>query len=358
MTRSLSERDDVDLSLFATRSDCESLETDLAPDLSRIRRNRIPGGDRFARMWFMGLRAQGIDRWSDGLDWVYCPKEQPVATKRARLAVNVHDMLAVEPPIDGLQRRSSCRSRFRWALVMRQISRADLVTTVSEFSRERLISHLRISPDRVVVTGNGVTDLYFRRPQAGDEEILNRYGVQPQKYFFSVGSLTARKGGDLLLDAEARVRRAGYDAPILLSGRRHDADLLKRYEAVHAKDPSCSLRLLGFVTDEEQAVLLTHALALLFPSRYEGFGIPAIEAMAAGTIAVCARTAALPEVVEEAGLLIEPNSAEELGRAMIALIEDEINRQPLIARGRERAEQFRWERCVDRLLNAMSTRSR
>src|SRR5690606_16680982 len=113
-------------------------------------------------------------------------------------------------------------SRLRWGHAMQYIGRADLVTTVSEFTRERLISHLRIDPDRVVVTGNGVTEVYFRQPQVGDAEILKRYGVQPQEYFFSVGSLTRRKGGDVLLDAEVNVRAAGLRLPILLSGRRHD----------------------------------------------------------------------------------------------------------------------------------------
>src|SRR5690606_36040522 len=115
-------------------------------------------------------------------------------------------------------------------------------------------------------------------------------------------------------------------------------------------DQDCSLRLLGFVSDEDQAVLMTHALALLFPSRYEGFGIPALEAMAAGTVAVCARSAALPEGVREAGMLVEPNSAVELTQVMMLLARGEIDRESLIIQGRRRAESFRWECCVNRLL--------
>jgi glycosyltransferase involved in cell wall biosynthesis len=353
MTRSLSQRSDIDLSLFATQSDCLSIESHLDSPLFAIRRNVIPGSDRFARMWFMGLRAQGIDRWSEGLDWVYCPKEQPVATHRARLAVNVHDLLAVEPSIDGLPRRSSWRSRLRWTHVMRQIARADVVTTVSEFTRDRLIAHLPIDPDRVVVTGNGVTDVYFRRPEAGDEEVLGRYGVRSQEYFFSVGSLTGRKGGDVLLDVEARMRELGIELPMLLSGQRHDADLLRRFQATRTSGDRGLLRLLGFVSDEDQAVLLSHAVALLFPSRYEGFGIPALEAMAAGTVVVCTRTAALPEVVGEAGLLVKPNSAEELTDVITSLSRGEIDRKSLIVGGRKHAEQFRWDCCVSRLMEAM-----
>ncbi len=357
MVGSIGQRDDVDLSLVASQSDYHVAEAIAAERVGQTVVHRLPGGDRLTRLMFISTRCLPVDRWVDGIDWLYCSKEQPVATRSVRLAVNVHDILTVEPLIDGLHNKPSWQSRWRWSQSLKRIRRAELVTTVSEFTKGRLVERFQFDPDRVVVVGNGVSSLYFRERQASDHEVLERYGVRPQEYFFSSGSLTRRKGGDLLMAAGRLLKAAGHRVPILLSGRRHDRELLQEYEATAATEPDPSLRLLGYIPDEDQAVLLSHALALAFPSRYEGFGIPALEAMAAGTIAVCSRIPALAEVAGESGLFVEPNSADHLAEAMASLINGDVDREDYLGRGRRRAAEFRWERCADRLVNAMHDRA-
>ncbi len=358
MVGAIGKRDDVDLSLVASQTDCHVAEEIAADRIGQAVVHRLPGGDRLTRLMFIGARCLPVDRWVDGIDWLYCSKEQPVACRNVRLAVNVHDILTVEPQIDGLNNKPSWQSRWRWSQSLKRIRRADLVTTVSEFTKGRLVDRFHFDPDRIVVVGNGVSDLYFREPQESDHEVLEKYDVRPQGYFFSSGSLTRRKGGDLLMAAGRLLREAGHRVPILLSGRRHDRDLLREYEATAATEPDPSLRLLGYIPDEDQAILLSHALALAFPSRYEGFGIPALEAMAAGTIAVCSRIPALTEVAGENGLFVDPNSANQLAETMACLIKGDADRDRYLVRGRRRAAAFRWEHCADRLVNAMRTNAR
>ncbi len=353
MVRAIGSRDDVTLSLVASQSDCHVAEAIAAERIGDAVVHRLPGGDRLTRLMFIGARCLPVDRWVDGVDWLYCSKEQPVACRNVRLAVNVHDILTVEPQIDGLNNRPPWQSRWRWSQSLKRIRRADLVTTVSEFTKGRLVERFQFDPDRIVVVGNGVSDLYFREPQESDLDVLEKYDVRPQEYFFSSGSLTRRKGGDLLMAAGRLLKDAGHQVPILLSGRRHDRDLLQEYEAASATEPDRPLRLLGYIPDADQAVLLSHALALAFPSRYEGFGIPALEAMAAGTIAVCSRIPALAEVAGESGLFVEPNSAGQLADVMRCLINGDVDRERYVVEGRRRAAEFRWAHCAERLVNAM-----
>ena len=348
----------MDLSLVASRSDAHVAEQIAIDRMGKAVVHRLPGGDRFARLMFIGTRCLTVDRWVDGIDWVYSSKEQLVATRNVQLAVNVHDILTGEPQIDGLNNEPSWQSRWRWSQSMKHVRRADLITTVSEFTKQRLVDRFQFDPERIVVVGNGVSDVYFREPQSTDDEVLGKYNVRPQEYFFSSGSLTRRKGGDLLMDAASLLRKSGFQVPILLSGRRHDRDLLLRYKATTETEQHASPRLLGYIPDEDQAILLSHALALVFPSRYEGFGIPALEAMAAGTIALCSRIPALTEVAGASGLFIEPNAADQLAETMMSLINGEVDRRRYLSMGRSRAAEFRWEHCAGRLVDAMSGQGR
>ena len=115
------------------------------------------------------------------------------------------------------------------------------------------------------------------------------------------------------------------------------------------------VRLLGYVPDGELASLLSHLVALLFPSRYEGFGIPALEAMAAGAPVVCSRAGALPEVVGDAGVLLAQTIPEKVLSAALELARSDGLRKQLIEAGRARASMFTWEQCASRLLAGLTS---
>ncbi len=357
MTAGLGSRSDIQTTRFSTRAEHERFTNKLPERVAKVPVSLLPGREAFARRLFMTQNWWGVDRWAENPDWVYCTKEQPVTTRRAKLAVTVHDVLALEA--NGLYNSQKVSFYRRWLLgyIMRRLCRADLITTVSEFTKNRLVELVGVDPARVVVTGNGVSDTYFRGPQPQDVELLSQYGVEPQKYFVSVGGLTWRKGGDLLLGLGSILQQQGCNHPILVTGRRHDDDLVARLKECQADHRDFPVRLLGYVSDDHQCILLSNAVALVFPTRYEGFGIPAIEAMAAETVAVCSSTTSIPEVVGDAGILVDPLTEENLAQALLTLVHRPSSRRPLIERGKIHAEQYRWSNCVNRLIVAMQARA-
>jgi glycosyltransferase involved in cell wall biosynthesis len=357
MTAALAAHPEVEACRFTTRGELERDKDRLPAAIARMPVRLLRGGERLSRWMLMGLPFWTIDDGESDLDWIYCTKEQPVSTRKCRLAVNVHDALPFEGDVPGMPRQKSLRKRLKWGRILAKTRQSDLITTVSEFTKRRLVELLGIDERQIAVIGNGVTDEYFRSSEAGDQELLQRFGIEKQRYFLAVGSLTWRKGGDLLLEAAKLLRQRGMETPILVTGRRHDADLLARYESERQRESSLPLRLLGYVPDEEQRILLSNALAFVFPTRYEGFGIPALEAMAAQTLVICSGTSAMPEVVGEAGMTIDPLTADSLLQCMLAAERDPQNRELLIARGRERVQDFRWSRCAERLVAALKLRS-
>jgi alpha-1,3-rhamnosyl/mannosyltransferase len=359
MAEHLADRPDITASLLATRADYEQVRPYLSARLAALPIHFLPGAERLLRTALIATNFFGIERWSGEVDWVYCPKEQPVATRRARLAVTVHDVLPFERNVPGLERKFHPVLSLRWRLLMRRIlQRADLIAIVSEFTRRRMLELFDVRDEkRLVVIGNGVGSCYFSSRQREDSEILARHGLTADRYLITVGSLTFRKGGDVLLKLALRLREQHLPWRVVVTGQRHDAELLERSRAMKAEYPDLPLDLTGYVPDGEQAVLLRNALALVFPSRYEGFGIPVLEAMAAGTPVVCRPAAALPEVAGDAAAFVDSDEPEAWLLPVLSLAENSASRPKLVEAGRRRAAEFTWDRCAARLVAAMSEKS-
>lgn len=248
--------------------------------------------------------------------------------RRGRQAVVIHDAGVFDTP------ESYSRAFRLWyrALHHRLARNGTRLLTVSEFSRGRLAHHLGVDPARIGVVAEGGEHI-LREPAA--PEVLARHGLEPRRYALAVGTSAAHKNLAALHGAAALLGRHGMT--LALAGAR-DASVFQSTAATAA-------RALGRVTDAELRALYENALCLIFPSRYEGFGLPPLEAMWCGCPVIANRAGAVPEICGDAALWFDDNGA---GAALEQLI---AGAGPaLAAAGRARAAQFSWPAAAARLL--------
>ena len=220
---------------------------------------------------------------------------------------------------------------------------ADHIITPSHATRRDLLELLPADPERVSVVPDGVSAI-FAPVTAGEVAAqLAPLGLRPDTYLLFMGTIEPRK--NLLRLLEAVERAAPEVGPLVLAGGRgwNDAgirDALARLEAAGR------VRSLGYVPDRLRPVLLTGARAFVYPSLYEGFGLPPLEAMACGTPVVASNVSSLPEVVGDAALLVDPEDVPAIAAAMERIWRDQTLRADLRRRGLARARDFTWDRTA------------
>ncbi|EWT02787.1 group 1 glycosyl transferase [Intrasporangium oryzae NRRL B-24470] len=212
--------------------------------------------------------------------------------------------------------------------------RAAAVICVSAFSAGEAVDLLGIDPPHVV--HNGVDPRYLDAVPLGSEE-LEALGITGP-YVLTAGGVSRRKNLEGLAEAWPRIRSARPDVTLVLAGPEHP-----KRTALFGGLPG--VRLVGRVPDATIAGLYAAASAVLVPSLYEGFGLPALEAMAAGVPVVAARTSSLPEVVGDGGMLVEP-TVEQIVEGTLWALSDDFAVREMAARGRTRAAEFTWERAA------------
>lgn len=286
-----------------------------------------------------------LDRWLGESGWVYCPNEKYVPVRGHRYAVTVHDIYAYDngrsPQAPAAVLR---RNRF-----LRMLQRANVILVVSNFTKTRLVDRFRIDEAKIAVVGNGVEEEYFR---AFCTDPLSCRGGIPQPYVLFVGGLRKKKGAaDILRFAQA-LERLDASVVVVVVG---PTDPEFRGSAGACRN----LRILdrGF-PDEQMVRLVRGASVAVSLSSYEGFGIPLVEAMAAGVPVVAANRSALPEVVGDAGFLVDPADSTAIAALVRGLINDDGIRAEYIARGRKRADGYRWSACAARAACAMQADDR
>lgn len=355
MTEQLNGADEISTLLLLNQRGYERVRTRWPASLSAMEVRPLPWSERWMRLVLQYTSLAPIDRWAPDVDWIYCPREQPVHTRNARLAVTIHDTIPFEAYARNESRSRWSRYRFRrrWTAV-RSLKRAALVSVVSECVKRRLMELFPwANESRIVVVGNGVAGHFFRTAQADDEIVLRQRGFLQRPYLLLVGGLHELKGAASVIELATRLERSGIDIDIVVAGTTHQPHYLTAADRLTKENGSSPIRRLGYVRSDELAVLMSHCLAYLCPSRYESFGIPAAEAMAAGAPVIATRTGALPEVVGDAGILVDRDADDQMFEAVVQLARRDDLRQTLCAAGRERAKQSTWKQCGQRLIQAM-----
>jgi len=238
--------------------------------------------------------------------------------------------------------------RFRWMLP-RAVQRADMVLTDSQNSRVDLIKYLNLPESKIRAIACGVNSSFKPVPESpARAQLLARYGIKPP-YLLYVGGITPRKNISGLLEAYARLRPRYPGLSLVIGGKR-------QWQAREIDDTFGRLGLAqlvhftGYVADEDLSALYSAAELFVFPSLYEGFGLPPLEAMACGTPVITTNVSSLPEVVGEAALLVDPRDTKSLSEAIERGLNDPLLRAELRQKGLAQADHFNWEQTARQTL--------
>ncbi|MGI8968475.1 MAG: glycosyltransferase family 4 protein [Chloroflexota bacterium] len=270
---------------------------------------------------------------------------------RAPVVVTIHDVIPLVLPDYHRGRSSLLYARF----MTKAVRRAAAIITVSEYSRRDILCTVDVPPERVFVTPEAADPECTLVAEAGEREGLRaKYGL-PARYFLYLGSAEKRKNLAMLVEAWATVRRGmtklGIGLVIVARFPPPDTLYPDIPGFVHRHGLGESVHLVPSVSAADKPALYRQALGFCFPSTYEGFGLPPIEAMACGTPVLCSSATSLPEVVGDAACLLDPANTEGWGAAMVKLADDERLRDELRRRGLIRAAQFSWQRTAAETVN-------
>jgi glycosyltransferase involved in cell wall biosynthesis len=265
--------------------------------------------------------------------------------------LTIHDLIPLVLPefFSSLKDRVFYRSVYKMSLSV-SVRRARRILTDSESSKRDICRILGIPPSKIEAVPLGLRSLFSRPPtEEAVKECRSKYGLESE-YVIYTGGFDRRKNIPALLAAFREVMRSrnGTFSLVLTGGRNF---LCAEIEA-KAQELGVDEHVVftGHVPDEDMPALLRGAKALVYPSLYEGFGFPPLEAMACGTPVIASNVSAIPEIVADAGILVDPRSVKEITDAMITVLKDEELLRKLSARGLKRAQLFKAEDNARRTL--------
>ena len=351
-------------------STVQHLTSNLQPPISNLQFRTLPiSDDWLARLWQRLRLPVPVEAITGALDVFYSPDfVLPPTLPRTRTLLTVHDLSFLRCPdafVPALR-------RYLERVVPRSIARAERVLADSEATRADLVALLGALPEKVQVLYSGVHPRFRPQPEPGEaERVRARYGLGDAPYALSVGTLQPRKNYPRLIQAFAHLRTGESANQRMANGgsqtcRLADLQLviaggrgwLYEETLAEAGKHAARVRVLGFVDDGDLPALYRNAALFVFPSLYEGFGLPVLEAMACGVPVICSNASSLPEVAGDAALLVDPLDTDGLAAAMARVLGDVGLRQQMIARGFAQAARFTWEKAARQLLAAFDALGR
>lgn len=344
LAKGLAEYDDIDVDFFYGAFWQKSVRAEPMPGAQTLLpwiRSNVPGSYALRRLVQQQRFSAHAKR--ETFDLYHEPNILPMPFDGPTV-VTVHDLSWIRyPETHPVERVKAMNKYFESGL-----RQASLVLTDSEFVKQEIIDVFGTNPGSIISIPLGVEPLFQPRNATQTLPILTKHGLNHGRYLLAVGTLEPRKNLALALDAYRQLSpnlRKCY--PLVLVGMKGwlTSELqLKLVPLVNSGEVRC----LGYLTRTELAFVMAGATTLIYPSLYEGFGLPPLESMACGVPVIASNVSSLPEVVGDTGLLIDPTSTSQLGQAIKQMIDDPVFRDRQSQNAIKRSAEFTWEKCIAR----------
>ena len=282
-------------------------------------------------------------------DVLWSPSNTGPIYCNAKHVVTMHDFATLDHP----EWTSKSFSTLYRCILPRLAKRADAIIAISEYTKSRILHHTGIDESKISVIKNGVDDRFFIQSEKDFKSyIMPKYKLPSERYILTVSSIEPRKNiGSLLRAWEKIQHKIDDDIWLVLVGRQNpkvfsDAGLNNIPERV------C---FTGFVEDEDLAAIYQNTLLFSYVSLYEGFGLPPLEAMAAGVPVLTSNTTSIPEVVGDKAVIVNPLSVSEIAENLLVLLGSDLLRNKLSLAGIEHAKQFSWKTAAEQTFNLLKS---
>ena len=344
LTEHLAQRPELRLRILADRRDHDKIVHKVGLPWTRFDYSFFEADtSRQQLRWLLRGTPTAESYWPEA-EIVYCTAESYVPTKKARLVVTSHDMQLFESQAHPMS-RWLLQQRFKWWWMFRVLSRrAAMIHAISNFSAERLAHYFPALRDRIRVVPNAVSEVFFAPAAEEGVQVLRELHLLDRPYLLLPGGLHYRKNAPLVLQAWPELQRQLPELTLVVGGH-NTPEFAARAEGMPG------VVMTGFQEESTLVALYQHARAVWFPSRYEGFGMPLLEAMACGAPVVASNSSAVPETAGgAAAALVSPDKVHDHVEALAALLQDEGALSAAAERGRARAAEFTWTRSTERLV--------
>ena len=336
LASALAQTDGVDLILLVGTESPSDVPPFLASKVRKV-------GVSSRRSYWQSFRQKQIQEvlLREGIDLYHIPNTMPLFSRKLPTVVTIHDLVELRMKKYGL-----LRTAYRYIANLIAAHLSDHVITVSQNSKHDIAQLLRIPESKLTVVHNGVSDRFHPLDRKTCKDYLaSRYSITGE-FILAPGGLSKNKNIPRLLAAMRLLEETGRPESLVILGDKEDREFRYIDAAIRHSKLEKSVIFPGFVPNEELPTFYNAAALVVYPTLYEGFGFPILEAMACGTPVVASNSSCIPEIAGRAALLFNPTSPGDIADSVELVLTNDALRANLSTLGRERARQFTWEKAA------------